>query len=150
MSKKRKSLNRIFREASESLEFEVETAKLLFTEELLGIMEQKGINRTQLAEELGVKPPRVTALLRGDNNFTLETMIHICRSLGVKYRHHIQAPGCTTYWLDSSHGKFVSQQPVMATGRLTQKVVRFPTGKTENPGYSPIHQEKLHELAIAS
>jgi plasmid maintenance system antidote protein VapI len=72
------------------VEAEVETAKIGFTEELLALMEQKNVSRVQLASLLGVKPSRITALLRGSNNFTLETMVRICRALGAKYEHRIQ------------------------------------------------------------
>jgi transcriptional regulator with XRE-family HTH domain len=100
MSTKPKSLAQRFETASQGLEFEIETAKLQFTEEMLEIMEKTGVSRTKLAGKLNVKPARITALLRGSNNFRLETMIRICRALRVRYRHHIEGPGCVTTWSD--------------------------------------------------
>ncbi len=91
-----KSLQERVKDALNSTEAEIERAKIEFTEELLGQMEAQGISRSELARSLGVKPARVTALLRGSNNFTLETMVRICRAIGAKYKHCIQAPGLIT------------------------------------------------------
>lgn len=88
----------LFREASETVEFEVETTKLEFTETLLAAMETKGITKAKLAELLGVKPARVSALLRGDNNFTIDTMVRLCRALGLRFMpgfQERQAPSIT-------------------------------------------------------
>jgi plasmid maintenance system antidote protein VapI len=91
-----KSLEERVNDALKSTEAEIERAKIDFTEELLEQMEVKGISRSELAESLGVKPSRVTALLRGSNNFTLETMVRICRAIGAKYTHYIQPRGAVT------------------------------------------------------
>ncbi len=91
-----KSLQDRISEALNSVDAEIERAKIDFTEELLAQMEAKGISRTALAESLGVKPARITALLRGTNNFTLETMVRICRAIGTKYTHCIEPLEGTT------------------------------------------------------
>jgi transcriptional regulator with XRE-family HTH domain len=91
-----KSLQERVNEALNSTDAEIERAKIEFTEELLAQMEAQGISRSELARCLGVKPARVTALLRGSNNFTLETMVRICRAIGAKYKHYIQAPSLVT------------------------------------------------------
>jgi plasmid maintenance system antidote protein VapI len=85
-----KSLRERINDTLNSVEAEIERAKIEFTEELLAQMEAQGISRTALAKSLGVKPARITALLRGSNNFTLETMVRICRAVGAKYTHYIQ------------------------------------------------------------
>jgi transcriptional regulator with XRE-family HTH domain len=84
-----KSLEERINDTLDSVEAEIERAKIGFTEELLAQMETQGISRTALAQSLGVKPARITALLRGSNNFTLETMVRLCRALGAKYTHYI-------------------------------------------------------------
>jgi len=88
-----KSLQEQINDALKTTEAEVERAKIEFTEQLLATMEARGISRSELARLLGVKPARITALLRGSNNFTLETLVRTCRAIGATYRHYIQAPG---------------------------------------------------------
>lgn len=153
MSKKTKSLAELFREAAASLAFEVDSAKLDFTDEMLALMEAQKVSRSELAARLGVKPARITALLRGDNNFTLETMIRICRALGVKYSHHVGAPGSKTHWFDvKSHGG----QPLPAfeaRSAVTQStVVSFPDFRSAESGVFPetANPDDLRELPLAS
>jgi len=123
--KKSKSFSQIFREAAASLEFEVDSKKVQFTEEMLAVMEQEKISRSRLANLLQVAPARVTALLRGNNNFTLETMIRICRALGVEYSHHIQRPGCTTRWIDLPAEDVVETAKATAQVTATSDAVHF-------------------------
>ena len=92
-----KSLQERTNDALNSVEAEIERAKIEFTEELLAQMDAKGLSRTALAKSLGVKPARITALLRGSNNFTIETMVRICRAIGAKYTHFIQPRVTVTY-----------------------------------------------------
>lgn len=128
MSQQTKSLAELLRDAASSLEFEVESAKLHFTGEMLAIMEERGISRSELAARLGVKPARITALLRGDNNFTLETMIRICRALGVKYSHHLAEAGCDTLWIDIPADEVALDESFVSEGHSSEpgKIVAFP------------------------
>jgi predicted XRE-type DNA-binding protein len=97
-----KSLQERVNDALNSTEAEIERAKIEFTEELLAQMEAQRISRSELAKSLGVKPSRVTTLLRGANNFTLETMVRICRAIGGRYKHYIQAPSLLTVSYNAS------------------------------------------------
>jgi plasmid maintenance system antidote protein VapI len=118
-----KNLAALFSKALDSMEAEVETAKLRFTEELLALMEHKKVSRVRLAKLIGVKPARITALLDGSNNFTLETMVRLCRALGAKYEHHVQMPGCITHWYDIPQH---AHAPVVKT---TAKQAEMPAEK---------------------
>jgi len=61
---------------------EAEFKGLMFVEELLKLMKKQGVNRTELAKRMGVQPSRVTAMLNGTSNFTLETQIRASRAVG--------------------------------------------------------------------
>lgn len=117
-----RSLEERVTEALKSEEAEIEKAKLEFTEELLAIMEQANISRTDLARSLNVKPSRITSLLRGLNNFTLETMVRLCRAVKARYRHHIQPEGFVTMWTDwpviGSRRKLLIAQPSLIGQRI--------------------------------
>lgn len=73
---------------SPSVEAEAEYKKLMIMEELLKLMREEGINRTQLAERMGVKPSRITAMMSGSNNFTIETLVRAGRALDAELVQH--------------------------------------------------------------
>jgi len=124
-----KSLQERVNDALNSTEAEIERAKIEFTEELLEQMEVQGISRTELAKSLGVKPARVTTLLRGTNNFTLETMVRICRAIGAKYKHYIQSPGLVTVSYDALVGSLLTPSSKIFA---SASILDFNTLKTPN------------------
>ncbi|CQJ02370.1 helix-turn-helix domain-containing protein [Yersinia frederiksenii] len=63
--------------ASEELTFNV-------TEDLLIIMEDKDISKSELAYKLGKTKAYVSQLLSGSKNMTLKTMSDVCFALGIK------------------------------------------------------------------
>ncbi len=101
-----------------SAETDIEKAKLLFTEELLELMEKQDVSRSELARRLGVAPARVTSLMTGANNFTMETMVKIARALDAGIQVHLAPKDCDTRWavFDRStvHKAFRMQPPVPA------------------------------------
>lgn len=101
-----------------SAETEIEKAKLRFTEELLELMEKNGVSRSELARRLGVAPARVTSLLTGANNFTIETMVRVARALNAGMHVHLAPGDCGTRWIvfdqDTIHKAFRAQPPAAA------------------------------------
>ena len=75
--------------ASEELTFNV-------TEDLLIIMEDKDLTKSDLAEKLGKTKSYVSQLLSGSKNMTLKTMSDVCFALGVKPVVDIQDQGNLT------------------------------------------------------
>lgn len=70
--------------APPSVEAEAEYQDLLFVEELLELMRERGMTRTELASRMGVRPSRVTSMLAGTNNFTTTTMVRAARAVGAR------------------------------------------------------------------
>lgn len=63
-------------------EYWVERAKIEFVEGLVREMENRSITRAQLAERIGASTAYITKVLRGDTNFTIESMVKLTRALG--------------------------------------------------------------------
>lgn len=77
---------------------EAEFQGLMFVEQLLGLMKEKGINRTQLAKEMGVGPSRVTAMLNGTSNFKMETLVRAADAVGASISTALVPKGAKAHW----------------------------------------------------
>ena len=55
-------------------------------EQMLALMETRGMSRSQLARELGCSDAYVTKLLKGTQNLTLRTLFDVSRALGGELR----------------------------------------------------------------
>ena len=75
-----------------------------FTEDLLRRMSLKQMNNSELATAAGVSPAYITKVLRGTENFTLETMTKLAMAVDGKLRIHIADRDASTSWVDISKG----------------------------------------------
>ena len=69
-----------------------------FTDDLLKRMGILNMNNATLAEAAGVSPAYITKVLRGSENFTLETMSKLAMAVGGKVRIHIADQNARTHW----------------------------------------------------
>lgn len=53
------------------------------TASIAGLLAERNISRTQLADRMGVSPGRVSQILSGDENLTLRSLAHIAASLDI-------------------------------------------------------------------
>jgi transcriptional regulator with XRE-family HTH domain len=85
---KKKSFKELFNEAKERDTYWIGYAILDFTEGLHKIMKTNGVSRSDLARRLGVSPAYITKVLRGNVNFTVDSMVRLVRAAGGEV--HIQ------------------------------------------------------------
>ena len=69
-------------QARTSHAYHAEGASIRFTEDLVAAMKSSGLTRSALAEKIGSSPAYVTKILRGETNFTLDSMVKIATALG--------------------------------------------------------------------
>ncbi|MHA1215673.1 MAG: helix-turn-helix domain-containing protein [Candidatus Hodarchaeales archaeon] len=69
-------------EYKDDFDFRFEYLLLNLTEQIVKIMREKNITRTNFAQRLNVSPTAVTKILRGNSNFTLRTLLAIADALG--------------------------------------------------------------------
>ncbi len=65
-----------------SVEGEADYHKMMFVEELLTLMREQNLSRSELARSMGIQPSRVTSMLTGTSNFTIDTMVRAARAVG--------------------------------------------------------------------
>ncbi|OGP89210.1 MAG: hypothetical protein A2157_12020 [Deltaproteobacteria bacterium RBG_16_47_11] len=79
---KKKSFKGLINEARGRDTYWVASMILDFTEGLHNIMEANGITRSDLARRLGVSPAYITKVLRGNVNFTVDSMVRLVKAAG--------------------------------------------------------------------
>lgn len=101
-----------------SIEGEAEYRKQWIVHELLGLMEVQGITRAELARRMEVQPSRVTSILSGTNNFTIETLVRAGRAVGADIELHF-VPAREDHGQDAKAETKVAENP---TPYRTKKV----------------------------
>lgn len=81
-------------------EYWAQTSIIDFTEEVLRLMEIRGLTKSDLAKRLNMSPAYITKVLRGNVNFTLLTMTKLARALGAVVRIHLAPDGVVVFWQD--------------------------------------------------
>src|SRR6266446_6818704 len=76
--------------ARETHEYRAEGASIEFTNAMLTRMRQLNVSRSQLASKIGVNPAYISKILRGDTNFSLETMVKIANALDSDFHCHLE------------------------------------------------------------
>ena len=81
-----------------SIEEEIEFRKLIVVEELLQFMKREGINRSELAARMEVPPSRITKMLSGDSNLTIDTLVRAGRAVGADLHQTFAPVGKKVRW----------------------------------------------------
>lgn len=80
----------------DTFDFKLEELILDITEEMCRAMEEKGIGRAELADELGVSRAFVSKLLNGTPNLTIKTLMKMTDALGRELSIKMPPSGFTT------------------------------------------------------
>lgn len=89
-------LNPLLKESRHTDSYLREGAILEFTEAIVCHMDQQGITRKDLARLLGKSPAYVTKILRGNTNFTLDSMVRIAQALGAEFHPQLSMSRLTS------------------------------------------------------
>ena len=95
----------MFEEAESHADYWIDGPISEFTEDLARLMEEKGINRAELARRMGTSRAYITKMLGGNANFTLLTMVKLAMALDGAVHIHIADKRAVTRWRDKVPGK---------------------------------------------
>ena len=98
-------LAKAFARSIATIEAQVEIQKLTVVEELLQFMKRQGINRSELAERMGVGPSRITKILSGDENLAIDTLVRAGRAVGADLAQSFVPQGQKGHWVSCSTPK---------------------------------------------
>jgi len=76
-----KTFDDLFNEAQKTDSYWTQETILKFTNQLYRLLKKKDISKKQFADKLGTSQAYITKVLRGDANFTIETMVKLTRAL---------------------------------------------------------------------
>lgn len=97
---KKNSFTALFKRSRGRSQFWVESTILEFTAELERAMKNKSMAKADLARALGTSPAYVTKVLRGDVNFTIESMVKLTRALDSNLHIHVAHEDHSVRWFD--------------------------------------------------
>jgi transcriptional regulator with XRE-family HTH domain len=80
--------------------FQLEYFKLVFTEELGRLLEQRGISQAELARRLDTSRAYITRIFRTDFNPTVETMLKLAIALDADLSVHMHPRETEVRWLE--------------------------------------------------
>ena len=125
-------------QARASHAYRAEGASLRFTEDLVAFMKTSGLTRTALAEKIGSSPAYVTKILRGETNFTLDSMVKIATALGCELTIGLQSlqPKDSTISLPFHATTRRARQPTNLSNQSTTEIMATnpPTGDSARRG----------------
>ena len=104
---------------------EAEALKVAFADELAAFMKQKGVSKAELARRMGIQPSRVTSMLSGTSNFTIDTMVRAARAVGASLHQKLLPAGKKVRWQTWNeaevHPKFRSGAASKPTPHISRK-----------------------------
>lgn len=83
----------------------VERSKLNFSIELNRVFKQRKITQQELATRINTSSSYLTKVLRGDANFTIETMVKLALAVDGELQIHIAPTQAKTRWFDVLESK---------------------------------------------
>jgi len=95
-----KSFKKLIEDAKKRDTFWTATLILEFTEGLQNLMGKSGISRIELAKRLGVSPAYVTKVMRGNVNFTVDSMVKLANAVGGRVHVHVAPESHQVRWFD--------------------------------------------------
>lgn len=124
----RKTFKELIQRAKQRDSYWIAKAIHDFTEDLYQLMDSRAVSKTELAKKIGSSPAYITKVLRGDTNFTIESMVRLVRALDGQLRIHVGKQEDHVRWFD------VIQAP------------RVPAEKPE--GFKPVSRQSLTITAL--
>lgn len=106
---KKPTFRTLFAEAEKGPTFWSERAIHRVSEEIFLAMGRGEVSRAELARRLGTSPAYVTKILRGNANFTLDSLARIARALGGEFHFHLAPMGAETRWYDVLPGRWEAE-----------------------------------------
>ncbi|MCY1368603.1 hypothetical protein D9M69_555980 [compost metagenome] len=99
-------------------------------------MKIKGISNSNLAEKLDTSAAYITKALRGDTNFTIDSMVKLTSALGAKLHIHVADPEASVRWFEAhtpaTSSEIGTPQPFIAPSKCEVIDIKRILNEIEN------------------
>ena len=127
-----KSYRALVRASKETDSYWIEHAKHDFAFGLNLQLKRSGMANNDLAKKLGVKPPYISKVMRGDENLTISSMVKLIRATGGKLHLQVSDKQDGMRWFQVVSGRKNSFASDAATFQQAQAAVT-ETGNYQEP-----------------
>jgi transcriptional regulator with XRE-family HTH domain len=124
----------------QSVDYWAQAAMRRFVSDIDRRLGEQNMTRAQLAEKLGTSPAYVTKAMRGDVNFTLETMTKLALAVGGRLQVNVVDRDSSGEW----NASLVYERLPLYNAALTRS---FELAPCENVANQPDFQYQCLELA---
>ncbi|MCX6877235.1 MAG: XRE family transcriptional regulator [Verrucomicrobia bacterium] len=93
--------------------------KLAIANRLIALMKEQNVSRSELAARMGVQPSRITAMLEGTGNLTIDTLVRAGMALGAELHQTFAPVGNQVKWV-------VKKPAAVPEAILTSRVAEEP------------------------
>jgi transcriptional regulator with XRE-family HTH domain len=132
----KKSFKQLFEEAQRHDDYWASTAIVAFTEDLYRLMKEKKITKSELARKIKTSPAYITKVLRGNANFTLQTMIKLIRAVGGNLHIHVAPDEREVQWIENFE---------LNKAAICARAVTIPMGQIFNVSVHTVAQGTARE-----
>src|SRR5690606_6693715 len=84
--------------------YRVEKTKHEFVRGLTRLLKLKGISNSELAQRMETSNAYITKALRGDSNFTIDSMVKLAHAAGANLHIHVADINASVRWLEAHAG----------------------------------------------
>ncbi len=120
-----KSYRALVRASKETDSYWIEHAKNDFAFGLNQQLKRSGMASSDLAKKLGVKPPYISKVMRGDENLTIGSMVKLIRATGGRLHLQVADQQDGMHWFKVISGKSNALADDVAAFRQAQSAVNF-------------------------
>lgn len=111
-----KSFKNLLAEVKATDHYAVESAKFDFVKGITRLLKRYNITQSALASKMETSPAYITKALRGDTNFTIESMVKLAQAANGTLHIHVADQACSVRWMEVVEK--TAQQPVLRNRQL--------------------------------
>lgn len=132
-----KSYKALVRAAKDTDTYWIESVKHDFAFSIHRQIQRHGITNAALAKKLGVTPPYISKVLKGDENLTIESMVKIVRAANGRLHLQVADQADGLRWLNVIPGRkneFTVNAEAFRKSKQIRKSISIPIEELENYG----------------
>ena len=140
------SFKKLFEKIEQTLSYKKEKARIDVTIELQSLMEKNGVTRAGLARKINKSNAYVTQILRGERNFTIDTMVELAEAFESNLSIHFSPKGQNTvdWYRVVQSAPDQRRKPVHASASRFKRMKGLVSEDYQTPNTPTITTDNIH------